>query len=73
VLVIASETPFVVGERKVGTVTDANLEWRDATFIVVREATRDEYLRSAVEHGASQESAEVPFDVPVRYWAIATD
>lgn len=72
-MIIATDTPFTIGERKTGPLADKNRKYHTMTFVVLREATEAEYRQSALDHGASEHDAYAPFKAPHRFYAIATD
>jgi hypothetical protein len=75
VIVIANEGKMEIGTRHIGRATDKNCEWCDVGFVVLREATKDEYERAAVENGASEYDAKRPFPLAglMRFYEVAMD
>ena len=70
-MIICSEETLAIGEYRRGRVSDMHADYHDGiAFVVVREATEEEYRRHAEECGAAYNP---PFYVPMRFYEVAMD
>ena len=69
-MIICTEHELAIGETCKGPITDANLNWCHVAFVVVREATEDEYRTRAAELSPVDNP---PFDCPMRFYEVAMD
>lgn len=54
-MIICGENRLQIGERYRASVTDAKRNWHhDIPYVVLREASHDEYLQQCREHGLSE-------------------
>ena len=69
-MIICTEHTLAIGESVQGPVTDANMVRHVVAFVVIREATEQQYRRNASELSTLPNP---PFEVPMRFYEVAMD
>jgi len=69
-VIICTEHTLAIGEAVQGPVSDSNLIRHVVAFVVIREATEEEYRQRAAELSSVDNP---PFDVPMRFYEVAMD
>ena len=70
-MIICTKEALAVGDYRRGPTTDANMNYYDLAFVVIRETTEDEYRQFAAEHAPHHPFT--PFTRPMRFYVVSTD
>lgn len=64
---------FTVGMKALGYISDANGDYHTVEFLVMREATKEEYCKYVDEERAECENWDEIHDPGMKFYLISTD
>lgn len=73
-VILGMHGPFAVGTRRVNVRTiGADDAWHDVSYVIVREATQEEWLAQARANGVSDARIAVSLARHAHYYAVLMD
>ena len=72
-MIVGADTPQIVGQRYEGAITDRNRQWQSIPYVILREATREEWeaeLRAT--HPEAEEEIRIA-RYPAWFYEVSVD